>query len=86
MSYPLNSGDSICVYSGPEYIPPYTPNITTPSITNILTITPPICRICKFYDRCNKFSTTLVTLKECKKGLGIEEKSVKIKVKKKPRQ
>lgn len=86
--YPhLNLEDGTYVYAGPEYIPPFSPNITTsPNITNITTITPPICKICKFYDRCSKFSTTIVTLKDCKKGLGIEEKSVKIKVKRKPRQ
>ena len=85
MSYPMNVGDGIYVYSGPEYIPPATttPLITTiPSISNITIVTPPICKICKFYYRC----TGILTLEDCKKGLGIEEKSVKIRVKKKPRQ
>lgn len=85
MSYPMSTGDSICVYAGPEYIPPFSPNITTPNITNIAVITPPICKICKFYDKCRTFSTGILTLEECKKGLGIEEKKVVIKVKKKPR-
>lgn len=83
MSYPLNSGDCISVYSGPEYIPPMptAPIVTTPNISNITIVTPPICKICKFYYRC----TGILTLEDCKKGLGIEEKSVKIRVKKKPR-
>lgn len=87
MSYPLNVSDTISTYAAIEYNPPFNPNITTtPNITNITTITPPICKICKFYDRCSKFSLPLVTVDYCKEGLGIKEKSVKIKVKRKPRQ
>jgi hypothetical protein len=84
----MNVGDGIYVYSGPEYIPPATttPIITTiPSISNITIVTPPICKICKFYNQCTTFNRGILTLEDCKKGLGIEEKSVKIKVKKKPR-
>ena len=88
MSYPFNAVDNICVYSGPEYVPPVTtpPSITTTNIKDMVVLTPPICKICKFYDRCKKFGTAILTLENCKKGLGIEEKSVKIRVKKKPRQ
>lgn len=86
MSYPFSTGDSISVYSGPE--PPSitpSPSITIPSISNITIVTPPICKICKFYNQCTTFNRSILTLGDCKKGLGIEEKSVKIRVKRKPR-
>lgn len=86
MSYPFNAGDSISVYSGPEYDDQLTaPYITTQNINNIIAITPPICKICKFCDRCKKFGTAILTIDECRKGLGLEKRVV-IKVKKKPRQ
>ena len=83
--YPLNAGDSISAYAGPEWNDQLTaPYITTTNINNIITITPPICKICKFCDRCKKFGTAILTIDECRKGLGLEERVV-IKVKKKPR-
>lgn len=85
MSYPYNIGDGVYVYAGPEYNDQLSaPSITTPNINNIIVLTPPICKICKFCDRCNKFGTAILTIDECRKGLGLEKKVV-IKVKKKPR-